>query len=505
MFFRVIQAGKDRLNSAFFCGSCAVIRRDALADIGGIATGTVTEDIHTSLRLHKHGWRSVYYGESLAYGLAPSTATAFLKQRLRWGQGAMQTWRREGLLTARGLRWRQRLSYLATMLAYFEGWQRLILFLSPVVVLVGGIMPIAAVDAEFLIRFIPYFVLNYWVFEEVGRGYGRAVLTEQYTMMRFAIFIASTFAYFLRRLRFVVTPKTMGESANPSRILWPQMAVFSFNALAIPTGIYLQTQGGHLPQGALVANIIWAAMTAWIAMVAIRHAMRVARYRRREYRFPVPLPFRINTEAGESIALVTDVSPAGCRLAGQDMHEHQVGDVIHGSLILPAGEVSVHAKVQVRLQGAKSRPDEHSAAGGAVGCEFLWDAASDQAELELFLYGSDLQWQFNGFSERSATPLERLASLFKRRPADYPLSAQGWSPLLYAKPGATTNNGVAYLSPARSSGERQLISLDAFPNGARLAAEEVTATGPQNVAGRLSSAGTPVLPFASMHIYRWTS
>ena len=30
LFFRVIQAGKDRLNSAFFCGSCAVIRRKAL-------------------------------------------------------------------------------------------------------------------------------------------------------------------------------------------------------------------------------------------------------------------------------------------------------------------------------------------------------------------------------------------------------------------------------------------------------------------------------------------
>jgi len=41
LFFRVIQAGKDRLNSAFFCGSCAVIRRQALDDIGGFATGSV--------------------------------------------------------------------------------------------------------------------------------------------------------------------------------------------------------------------------------------------------------------------------------------------------------------------------------------------------------------------------------------------------------------------------------------------------------------------------------
>jgi len=170
LFFRVIQAGKDRLNSAFFCGSCAVIRRSALDDIGGFATGTVTEDIHTSLKLHKRGWRSVYYARSLAFGLAPSNAIPFLKQRLRWGQGAMQVWRQEGVVFARGLSMGQRISYLATMLAYFEGWQRAIFFLAPVVVLTTGVMPIMAVDREFLLRFVPYYVLTFWVFEEVARG-----------------------------------------------------------------------------------------------------------------------------------------------------------------------------------------------------------------------------------------------------------------------------------------------------------------------------------------------
>ena len=55
LFFRVIQRGKDYWNAAFFCGSCAVVRRSALDEIGGFATGTVTEDLHTSLRLHARG------------------------------------------------------------------------------------------------------------------------------------------------------------------------------------------------------------------------------------------------------------------------------------------------------------------------------------------------------------------------------------------------------------------------------------------------------------------
>ena len=45
LFFRVIQRGKDCWNAAFFCGSCAVLRRRALDKIGGFATGSVTEDL----------------------------------------------------------------------------------------------------------------------------------------------------------------------------------------------------------------------------------------------------------------------------------------------------------------------------------------------------------------------------------------------------------------------------------------------------------------------------
>lgn len=35
LYYRVIQPGKDRLNATCFCGSCAVISRQALDDIGG--------------------------------------------------------------------------------------------------------------------------------------------------------------------------------------------------------------------------------------------------------------------------------------------------------------------------------------------------------------------------------------------------------------------------------------------------------------------------------------
>ncbi len=74
LFFRVIQRGKDCWNAAFFCGSCAVLRRRALDEVGGFATGSVTEDLRTSIRLHRNG---------LHIGL--SRRIAGLRHRARYG------------------------------------------------------------------------------------------------------------------------------------------------------------------------------------------------------------------------------------------------------------------------------------------------------------------------------------------------------------------------------------------------------------------------------------
>ncbi len=507
LFFRVIQPGKDRLNSAFFCGSCAVISRKALDDIGGFATGTVTEDIHTSLRLHKRGWKSVYYARSLAFGLAPASAIPFLKQRLRWGQGAMQVWRKEGIVFSRGLSLGQRASYLATMFAYFEGWQRAIFFTAPVVVLTTGVMPIVYLDREFLLRFVPYYLLTFWVFEEVARGYGRSLLTEQYTMMRFAVFVTATFGFFLRRLRFVVTPKQMGASDATRRVLWPQYLVLGLNAAAIPVGLYLYSRGNGLPTGALVANVIWAGATLGIAALAIRFALRVSQFRRREYRFPLPIPMRVFARGGVSLGLATDISPLGCRLVGGPVSGARAGEDLRGELLLPSGALPVHASVQSLIlpPGRKRQAEEPQPA--ALGCAFRWGTSDDRDQLEMFLFGSDLQWRLNGLEDRIHTPLEKLSDLLRGvRHEPRRLVGQHWSPLLYRRVNAQQEVGVGFISaPQSDAGERTVVSLGVLPENGRLYAEEVTATGPRGVVGRVADAEVLETHSAPIYLYRLTA
>ena len=208
LFFRVIQRGKDYWNAAFFCGSCAITRRSALDGIGGFATGTITEDLHTSIKLHKAGWKSIYHHESLAFGIAPATIEPFISQRIRWGQGAMQVWRQEGLLFAKGLTWPQRINYFASVSTYFDGWQKGILYFLPVYSLWTGQMPLNTSVPDLLIHWLPFIILNYVLFEEIARGYGRSIYVEQYNLARFYAFAWATLTLIWNRpLKFKVTNK----------------------------------------------------------------------------------------------------------------------------------------------------------------------------------------------------------------------------------------------------------------------------------------------------------
>ncbi|WP_347057482.1 glycosyltransferase [Blastococcus sp. HT6-30] len=84
LFYRVIQAGKHHAGAAFWCGTNAVLRVGALREVGGVATESLTEDLHTTMKLHRAGWRSTYHNEVLARGLAAGSPDAFYAQRRRW-------------------------------------------------------------------------------------------------------------------------------------------------------------------------------------------------------------------------------------------------------------------------------------------------------------------------------------------------------------------------------------------------------------------------------------
>ncbi|HJR28612.1 MAG TPA: glycosyltransferase, partial [Pseudomonas sp.] len=81
LFYGLVQDGNDLWNAAFFCGSCAVIRRTHLLEVGGIATETVTEDAHTALKLNRRGFNTAYLAIPQAAGLATESLSRHISQR----------------------------------------------------------------------------------------------------------------------------------------------------------------------------------------------------------------------------------------------------------------------------------------------------------------------------------------------------------------------------------------------------------------------------------------
>ena len=422
LFFRVIQRGKDTWNAAFFCGSCAVVRRSALEDIGGFATGTVTEDLHTSIRLHARGWKSVYHAQPLAFGVAPESIEPFIGQRVRWGQGAMHVWRKEGLLTHRGLTLAQRVNYFASVLTYFDGWQKAVMYIAPVVVLLTGSMPILTDTPTFLLHFVPYYLLTFWVFEEVGRGYGRSLLIEQYNMARFAAFAWATLAWIAPRGRFKVTVKG-GTGSRTLRFTAAHWAVLGANLLAIPLGAALYVFNGRLPLEGLVANVLWAGVNIALACAVLAFTRRKGSNARADYRFPVPLPAELVAEDGRRLpGTVDDLSIGGLRFYGALPKGVAPGQAVAGHLELPGGRLPFWGQVCSVLH-SRGSPDD---APRAIGCRFETNAENAR-RLETFLFGTDLQWHVNGYTDQAHTPLTLLLPERIAGPRPQPLANERWN------------------------------------------------------------------------------
>ncbi|MDP2028414.1 MAG: glycosyltransferase [Thiobacillus sp.] len=494
LFFRVIQRGKDYWNAAFYCGSCAVIRRQSLDTIGGFATGTVTEDIHTSLLLHKKGFRSVYHDESLAYGVAPAKIEPFLKQRVRWGVGAMNVWRKEGILFARGLTLAQRLNYLATVLAYFDGWQKAFFYFAPVYVLMAGAMPVAADGGVFLLHFVPYYLLNFLAFEEISRGYGRSVLIEQYNMARFASFAWSTLGVFKIRKRFGVTAKHMEAPSSSLGFLLPQLAVVGLNVMAILVGITLFYAHDHLPEDGLWANVAWAVINTWLAVLVVSFTLERGINRRNEYRFVMPLAARLNGVLGT----VDDLSPNGLKFYGL-LGPVSAYNVMPITLYLPDGVL--HAMLEIRkLEQAQSGEASYIRSIGGV---FQNLPQASIQRIEQFLYGSDAQWRVNRYHEDSLTPLQRLGVIDKPRPL--PAKISHWAGCeVVDESGRSASNQVGLVDSLPENGEVRLLVYQVLNAGRRCSLQVHSRAGLRTLLVISGEYETILTGLGSLYLYRMT-
>lgn len=368
IFFHVLMAARnDKEAGPFWCGSTALLRLRALREVGGVATETITEDMHTTLRLVRSGWRTAYHHQALAVGLGPGTSEQYLLQRRRWGMGAMQVLAAERLWAAKGwLSWRSYYEYLAGALWWLEGITTLLMFVVPASILLSGAQVSTAPVSLFVAIFGTTFALRLWGVTRLFRHHLH--LPTSYAMRVFRIPIGLSCLWWLvtrRTLKFEVTPKAAADARLRGRV--PRILWVTVGSMSCVLGYSALGLAGQVPwrsnAEATVASGIWLVLGA-AALFLGTSRIRAADYassRRNAHRVAVHAPVAVDGVDGELV----DVSVGGVAVR-LPVRELPVGGGV--TLVLPAAP-----PMQLELVRAVADPSS----GGVVAS--LQVAAGDWA------------------------------------------------------------------------------------------------------------------------------
>ncbi len=317
LFYGVVQDGNDFWNATTFCGSCTVLRRAALEEVGGIAVDTVTEDAHTSLRLHKKGWGSAYLNLPQAAGLATTTLSAHIRQRVRWARGMIQIFRIENPLVTPGLGFFQRLCYLNGMMHFLFSLPRIVFLLAPLAYLYFGIKIFDADAYSIAAYAFPVIALALLANSQIQGSHRHSFWNEVYETTLAPYILLPTLQALVapKRGSFNVTSKegVIGEGFFDRRIERPFVVLWLLNLGGLVAGIYRYSRGlGDIPT--IVLTFLWALHN----MVLLGATLAVgweSTQRRIRPRIPLRLPARILGPGQKVLSGETeDMSDLGVRL-----------------------------------------------------------------------------------------------------------------------------------------------------------------------------------------------
>ena len=320
LFYRVVCPGKDRHGAAYWCGSAALIRRQALLEIGGVATETIAEDFHTTIRMQRHGWKSRYHDEVLVQGLAPHDLDGYLLQRDRWARGNLAVFTLpESPLRASELRPVQRLSYFVSLAAYLAPPMRLLLLATLGLVMWTGELPMKISVVALAALWLPSVSLNLLAGSALTRGYMKIGETAHYELMTMEIYTRALRCIFRPgRTAFKVTPKQGVDGGGIDAVRKLRLVILAAIVLTGGTVLRLLDLAGVGPLPDLPG--IAAVIVPLLGLIELRRVLRTLlavgkrQQRRQIYRFEGSAPAHCFAAGGHIGGQLVDASAAGVGL-----------------------------------------------------------------------------------------------------------------------------------------------------------------------------------------------
>jgi cellulose synthase (UDP-forming) len=416
MFYVTIQRGLDFWDSSFFCGSAAVLRRSALAEVGGLTGESITEDAETALELHSRGYKSVYVDQPMVGGLAPESFTGFVVQRMRWAQGMTQIMLLKLPQALPKMKWYQSLCYVNACLFWMFPLARLVFLLSPFAYLVFGLQIYNASMSQILVYAVPH-VVAAQICNSLLFGRTRwPLISELYELMQSVYTMMAIIQVFLnpRKPKFVVTPKSeVVEEAFVSPLVRPFYVLFALTIIATIGGCFrLWLVPSSRPLTAVVMS--WNVLNITLISSAFG-ALFERRQRRAAPRMPLNLPALIEGPNGVPVrCFIEDASAGGIRVQIQDKTaKFQFGEQAFITVRIASRQIETRLKMEIRATfSIGGRP--------GLGCRFVDLSEEDRELMYSLMYGDSESW--SQFVARRQKPIHFFtAVVFIIRLAYHPI------------------------------------------------------------------------------------
>jgi cellulose synthase (UDP-forming) len=348
LFYGLVQEGNDLWNAAFFCGSCAVLRRKPLMEVGGIAVETVTEDAHTALKLHRLGYTTAYLRQILAAGLATESLSGHIGQRIRWARGMAQIFRLDNPFLGKGLTFFQRLCYSNAMLNFFSGVPRLVFLTAPLAYLYFEFHIINAAAATLAVYVLPHLVQSALANSHLQGQFRHSYWNEAYeAVLSWYIALPTTVALINPRLgKFNVTAKggLVKHDFFDWRISAPYVVLVVLNIggalLAIPRMLFWNSY----EVATVAVNLIWTVFNL-ILLGAVLGVAAETRQVRTAHRVPKVLAARLYCADRIVPCETTDFSMNGLGLKLDSARQFKVGDLVEVGIDYEDRECRLPAKL----------------------------------------------------------------------------------------------------------------------------------------------------------------
>ncbi len=346
LFYGPIQQGNDNWNATFFCGSCAVIRRSALDQIGGFAVETVTEDAHTALKLQRLGWGSAFIDIPLAAGLATERLVLHVIQRTRWARGMTQIFRLDNPLLGRGLTLQQRLCYLSAMLYYQFALPRIAFLTAPLAYLLFNLNIIHSSASLIFAYALPHLFLAVYVNSRLNGRFRYSFWGEIYDLvLAFHIVLPTAVTMlFPKRGKFNVTDKggLLNVGYFDFSVVRPHLIIALLLGAGVIAGIVRACAHDYfgVDPRVIALNVGWGLYSLIFLLAAIAVA-RETRQTRKTIRIEVEIPVLIHYASGiVSRSQTADLSMGGCCIVAPD-DRHLKDEIEEIELLLHSGAIAL--------------------------------------------------------------------------------------------------------------------------------------------------------------------